>query len=172
MRSHLIEIMAACANRANTATHTNGGFAMKPLVTLYCIADEAGFRLLRGRGSEVEELLMASTEAFADVDYEFPNSGRNRSGRQGEVSFGHGRTTEAEIERPRLAKHVIRALEAEWAKGQADRIVLAAGPKMLGALRDAMPDGLAGHVAAEVAKDLSDVPAHELMPHLPGLPQV
>jgi protein required for attachment to host cells len=61
---------------------------------------------------------------------------------------------------------VVRALEAEWSKGAADRIVLAAGPKMLGALRDAMPGALAGHIAEELHKDLSDVPAHALAEHL------
>jgi protein required for attachment to host cells len=138
---------------------------MKPVATLYCIADAAGFRLVRGRGSEMEELLTASAEAFDDVDYEFAKGGRNRAG-AGATSFGHDTKSEAEIERPRLAKHVIRALEAEWAKGTADRIVVVAGPKMLGALRDAMPGGLRAHVAQELPKDLSDVPVHALPDHL------
>ncbi|MCC6520116.1 MAG: host attachment protein [Tabrizicola sp.] len=136
---------------------------MKPVVTLYCIADESGFRLLRGKGSEIEDLLAASAEAFDDVAHEFGQSGRNRAG---SASFGHATKSAAEIERPRLAKHVVRALEAEWAKGSADRIVLAAGPKMLGALRDAMPKTLAGHVNSELAKDLSDIPSHALARHL------
>jgi protein required for attachment to host cells len=144
---------------------------MKPIVTLYCIADEAGFRLLRGRGTEVEELLNASAEAFDDVEYEFSKGGRNRAG-MGATSFGHDTQSKAEIERPRLSRHLVRALEAEWAKGDADRIVLAAGPKMLGAIRDAMPGKLAGHIAAELAKDLSDVPAHALYQHLQGVSQV
>lgn len=144
---------------------------MKPVITLYCIADEAGFRLLRGKGAEIEELLNAGAEAFDDVEYEFSKGGRNRAG-AGATSFGHDTKSAAEIERPRLAKHVIRALEAEWAKASADRIVVAAGPKMLGALRDAMPAPLAGHVAAELAKDLSDVPAHALYDHLQDLKQV
>ncbi len=141
---------------------------MKPVATLYCIADTAGFRLVRGRGTAMEELLTASADAFDDVDYEFAKGGRNRAG-AGATSFGHDTKSEAEIERPRLAKHVIRALEAEWAKGTADRIVVAAGPKMLGALRDAMPGGLQAHVAAELPKDLSDVPIHDLARHLASL---
>jgi protein required for attachment to host cells len=144
---------------------------MKPVVTLYCIADEAGFRLLRGKGAEVEEVLQASAEAFDDVNYEFASRGRNRAG-DGVTSFGHDTKSAAEYERPRLAKHVVRALEAEWAKASADRIIVAAGPKMLGALRDAMPGQLAGHVAAELSKDLSDVPAHALYDHLKDVKQV
>lgn len=144
---------------------------MTPVVTLYCIADEAGFRLMRGKGSEIEELLTASAEAYDDVNYEFPKGGRNRAG-AGHTSFGHDTKSTAEIERPRLAKHVVRALEAEWAKGGADRIVVAAGPKMLGALRDAIPGALAGHIAAELSKDLSDVPAHALYSHFEGVTKV
>lgn len=144
---------------------------MRPVVTLYCIADEAGFRLMRGKGSEIEELLQASAEAFDDVAHEFGKSGRNRAG-SGATSFGHDTKSAAEIERPGLAKHVVRALEAEWAKGAADRIVVAAGPKMLGALRDAMPGPLAGHVAAELSKDLSDIPAHAVYAHFEGVTKV
>ncbi|MCU0902714.1 MAG: host attachment protein [Tabrizicola sp.] len=144
---------------------------MHSVVTLYCIADEAGFRLLRGKGTQIEECLNASAEAFDDVEYAFSKNGRNRSG-TGATSFGHETKSAAEIERPRLAKHVIAALEAEWSRGAADRIVIAAGPKMLGALRDAMPGQLAGHVSAELSKDLSDVPAHALYDHLNDLKQV
>jgi protein required for attachment to host cells len=138
---------------------------MTPIVTLYCIADEAGFRLLRGKGPEIEELLKASAEAFDDVNHAFSKGGRNRAG-AGHTSFGHDTKSAAEIERPRLAKHVVRALEAEWSKGTADRIVLAAGPKMLGALRDAMPKALAQAITQEIAKDLSDIPDHALAAHL------
>ncbi|MFM7443712.1 MAG: host attachment protein [Tabrizicola sp.] len=142
---------------------------MKPVVTLYCIADEAGFRLVRGKGNEMEELLTASAEAFDDVDYVFGKGGRNRAGA---ASFGHDTKSAAEIERPRLAKHVVRALEAEWSKASADRIVLAAGPKMLGALRDAMPAVLKAHVTAELPKDLSDVPLNALPDHVSSISKV
>jgi protein required for attachment to host cells len=144
---------------------------MKPVVTLYCIADEAGFRLLRGMGSEMEELLKASADAFDDVNYEFSKGGRNRAGAAA-TSFGHDTRSAAEIERPRLAKHVVRALEAEWSKGGSERIVVAAGPKMLGALRDAMPGSLSGHIAAELSKDLSAIPAHALYSHFEGVTKV
>jgi protein required for attachment to host cells len=153
------------------AIRTSKEDAMTAVVTLYCIADEAGFRLLRGRGGEMTELLSTSAEAFGDVKHEFAKSGRNRTGR-GATSFGHDTKSAAEIERPRLARHAVSALEAEWAKGGADRIVLAAGPKMLGALREAMPEKLAGHVTLELAKDFSDVPAHALHQQLQDIPQL
>jgi len=138
---------------------------------LYCISDEAGFRLLRGWGSEMALLQTAKSNDFEDVAHEFANHCGSRAGHSGDVSFGHASASKAEIERPRLARHVIAALQAEWAKGGHDRVVLTAGPKMLGALRDAMPGALAAHVT-DLAKDLSDVPAHELYPHFKGMTQV
>ena len=69
---------------------------MKPVVTLYCIADEAGFRLLRGKGAEIEEVLHASAEAFDDVEHEFGARGRNRAG-TGATGFGHDTRSAAEI---------------------------------------------------------------------------
>lgn len=140
---------------------------MKPVNTLYCICDDAGFRLLRGAAGAVPEVLSEVRAAdLPGVDHAFASHGRNRTG---SVSFGHDKGSEAEIERPRLARHVVAALQAEWDRGRAGRIVIAAGPKMLGALRDAIPKALSAHVAAEVHKDLSDVPAHGLREHLDGL---
>lgn len=144
---------------------------MTPNVTLFCIADEAGFRLLRGKGGDLQEILSHKADDFDNVKHEFHGSGRNRAG-GAHTGFGHDTTSNAEIERPRLAKHVVAALQTEWEKGTADRIVLAAGPKMLGALRNALPKSLAGNVAAELAKDLSDVSPQDLLQHMPDLPQV
>ncbi|MEZ5796592.1 MAG: host attachment protein [Paracoccaceae bacterium] len=130
------------------------------------MADEAGFRLFHGAGEGFEEVASVRAASLDDVDHEWKGTGRNRSGSG--ASFGHGSAAGAEIERPRLARHVIAALQAEWDKGRADRIVIAAGPKMLGALRDALPKALAGKVAASLPKDLSDVPAHDLQGHFMG----
>lgn len=136
---------------------------MKAADTLYCIADERGFRLLRGNGGKLEKVHAAGADDFADWSHAVKDPGRNRAGG---ISFGNGGGDAAEIERPRLAKHIVAALEAEWQKGGAGRIVLAAGPKMLGALRKAMPKGLAEEITEEFDKDLSDVPDHALADHL------
>lgn len=136
---------------------------MKAADTLYCVADERGFRLLRGNGGRMEAIHAAGADDFADWSHTITEPGRNRSGG---ISFGNGGSDDDAIERPRLAKHVVAALAAEWKKGGAGRIVLAAGPKMLGALRKAMPKDLAQEIAAEFPKDLSDIPEHELLDHL------
>lgn len=138
---------------------------MKAADTLYCIADERGFRLLRGNGGTMEPIHAAGADDFADWSHAIRDPGRNQSGG---ISFGTGGGDAAEIERPRLAKHIVAALEEEWKKGGAGRIVLAAGPKMLGALRKAMPKDLAKEISREIDKDLSDVAEHDLAQHLEG----
>lgn len=136
---------------------------MKAADTLYCIADERGFRLLRGNAGKLEPIHAAGADDFPDWSHTVREPGRNRSGG---INFGNGGGDAAEIERPRLAKHIVAALEAEWKKGGAGRIVLAAGPKMLGALRKAMPKHLVQEITAEFDKDLSDVPEQKLLDHL------
>lgn len=136
---------------------------MKAADTLYCIADERGFRLLRGNAGKLEPIHAAGADDFADWSHAVSDPGRNRSGG---INFGNGGGDAAEIERPRLAKHIVAALEEEWKKGGAGRIVIAAGPKMLGALRKAMPKHLMQEITAEFDKDLSDVSEHELLDHL------
>lgn len=136
---------------------------MKAADTLYCIADDRSFRLLRGNGGRMEPIHAAGADDFADVSHVLIEPGRNRSGG---ISFGHETGRPAEIERPRLAKHIVAALEAEWRKGGAGRIVVAAGPKMLGELRKAMPKAIAAEIAQEIDKDLSDIPDPDVAAHL------
>ena len=136
---------------------------MKAADTLYCIADDRSFRLLRGNAGRMEPIHAAGADDFADVSHALGGTGRNQSGG---ISFGTGGGDADEIERPRLAKHIVTALEAEWRKGGAGRIVLVAGPKMLGALRKAMPAAIADEIAQEIDKDLSDIPDQDLAAHL------
>lgn len=136
---------------------------MKVADTLYCIADDHSFRLLRGGRGRMDPVHAAGSDDFPDVSKALTDPGRNRSGG---ISFGHETGAPIELERPRLAKHIIAALEAEWKKGGADRIVLAAAPKMLGELRKAMPKDLAQEITQEFDKDLSDIPDHALADHL------
>lgn len=140
---------------------------MKPIPTLYLLAGQNGFRLLHGAASGLAELSQAESADFPDVEHDF-GSERGRNHAAG-IPFGNeGGKTEAEIERPRLAHHAAQALAVEWAKGGYERIVISAGPKMLGALREALPKHLQGAVAAELHKDLLKVAAHDLPEHFKG----
>lgn len=138
---------------------------MKRPVTLYLVAADDEFRLIRGQGADLTEVLHRRLSEFANGDFEFSSpKGRNVSGG---ISFGvTSGQTEADIERPRLAAHATGALEAAWSAGAYDGIVLAAGPKLLGALRKALPKALHGHLRGQINKSLVKLSLHELAGHL------
>ena len=137
---------------------------MKEIPTLYLLAADQDYRLLRTHGDGLAEIAHRKADDFSDVNYRFPNEqSRNRSVG---ISFDvNPRGIEDEQERHRFAKHVAAALAAEWARGGHDRIVISAGPKMLGVLRDVLPKALQPHIAAELHKDLVKIPLHDLPSH-------
>ncbi|MFN6924933.1 MAG: host attachment protein [Tabrizicola sp.] len=144
---------------------------MKARQTLYLLAADQDFRLLRGSRGAFTELAHRRADEFPDVENPF-GSEPYRSHATG-VSFGtKERGANEEEERRRFARHAVSALEAEWANGNDDGIVLVAGPKMLGVLRDLMPKSLVGKVVAELPKDLVKMPVHDLPGHLADLPGV
>jgi protein required for attachment to host cells len=59
------------------------------------------------------------------------------------------------------------AAELEHERADFDRLVLMAGPEMLGLLRDALSDGLRAQITAEVGKDLERQPPLAVLEHLP-----
>ena len=121
---------------------------MKPVVTLYLLVNDEDYRLLHTHEDGLAEITHNPAELTeAGVIHVTAHSPR------------------AAIERRDLAKHVSHILAAEWAKGAYDRIILSAGPKMLGDLRDAIPKSLHNHIVAELHKDLMKVPRHDLAPH-------
>lgn len=138
---------------------------MRGPVTLYLVASDEEFRILRGEGAALTELSHRRLAEFADGDFAFSApKGRNASGG---ISFGvSSGQTEADIERPRLAAHAAEALGAAWSAGPFDGIVIAAGPKLLGALRKALPKALHGHLKGEINKSLTKLSLHELPGHL------
>jgi protein required for attachment to host cells len=135
--------------------------AMKKLRTLYLIASEAGFRLV-----QTHELQARDPDLIEITHYNYPSEQSHNHGGPGAPGFDTGATAnKVEQERIRFVRHIVAALEAEWAKGTHDRIVIAAGPKMLGELRNALPKALLPHVAKELHKDLMKIPLHDLAPH-------
>lgn len=144
---------------------------MKARQNLYLVASEREFRLLRGHAADLRELAHSQADDFPDVKDRFQFEASR--GHAASVSFAVNDRGEHEAEaRRRLARHAVAALEAEWAKAPADGIILTAGPKMLGAVRDALPKALAGHVLAEIAKTLTDVPVRDLPEHFAAITRV
>ena len=65
-----------------------------------------------------------------------------------------------------FARDVVRLLDEKRESRSFERLIVVAPPQFLGDLRAAMPQQLQAAVAAEVAKDLSKLPMHELQDHL------
>jgi protein required for attachment to host cells len=126
--------------------------AMKPISTLYMLLNEEDYRLIHTHGEGLAEISHAPAELTAAG-----------------VVHVTGHSPKEAIERNDLAKHASHVLATEWAKGSYDRIVISAGPKMLGAFRDALPKALHSHIATELHKDLVKVPLHDLLTHFPVL---
>lgn len=124
---------------------------MKPVVTLYLIASEDDYRLVH-----------THDEGLAEIGHS--RSGLHHAG----VARVPGHNPKEGAERANMARQAAKALAEEWARGTYERIVVAAGPKMLGEIRHDLPKALHAHVATELHKDLVHVPLHDLMPHFKG----
>ena len=65
-----------------------------------------------------------------------------------------------------FARDVVRLLDEHKESRAFDRLIVVAPPQFLGDLRVLMPQHLRQAVSAEIAKDLSKLPLHELQDHL------
>lgn len=128
---------------------------MKPIVTLYLLLNDEDYRLIHTEGEGLAEIGHGKADLTA-AGVEHVGGSSPREG----------------LERGHLAKHATQVLSAEWARGSYDRIVVAAGPKMLGEFRDHLPKPLAAHVAAELHKDLIGFSLHDLVSHFADVPAV
>lgn len=138
---------------------------MKPLITLILVAAEHELRLLRASGGAFTELVHRTAAGYPDGAVDFSDGPERSHG--GGVSFGHEpRQTAQEIERDRFAAHAVEELRREWASGSYDRIILCAGPKLLGVLRALVREPLRAHVRQELPKDLAKLPLSALAEHL------
>jgi protein required for attachment to host cells len=114
---------------------------------------------LTDRGSVINE-----KGGRKDIELETDRPGRRFGGTQG-VTHGsggveghhHGVTGEKSTEQHELtlfAKEVARRIDTDRARNQFDRLVLVAGPKMLGLLRQSLSSPTQSMLAGEVSKDI------------------
>ena len=75
-------------------------------------------------------------------------------------------TSERRQQREDFAELVMEETARIFAAQGYDRLVVAAAPKMLGALRDDMPDALKSALRADLDKDLTKLPLSDLPAHL------
>ncbi|HEY7740634.1 MAG TPA: host attachment protein [Steroidobacteraceae bacterium] len=140
--------------------------------TCVVVADQAEARiyLMRGASLRLAAALENPSAHLHDRDLKSDRPGRvfDRApparGRRGAV--GHHSTGGERKPRRQLAAEFARSIATAAAANRResgfDRLVLVAGPRLLGQLRRALPAGLRTRVAAEVAKDWVHLPAATL----------
>ncbi|MDJ0627015.1 MAG: host attachment protein [Rhodobacter sp.] len=141
---------------------------MKPVETLVVLANEREARVLvnEGVGKGLRQLRHLSRKAVSGDRIAYADdSGRSRSGPGGAHHKMEPSSSEVRQNRETFAADLLGEVEKTWAKGSYDRLVISAPPKMLGAVRERLPTGLAEALTAELDKDLLHTPLAELAGH-------
>lgn len=92
--------------------------------------------------------------ARPDRELETDRPGRRFGGSDGNRHAVDGERSTERHEMELFAKSVARTLDGARTRNEFDRLVIIAGPRMLGLLREALPEPCRSIVAAEVTKDL------------------
>lgn len=143
---------------------------MKPVRTWILIADGAQARVLEahGKGQPLTEVTDMRRQTELAASHEL---GSDRPGR-GHESVGdvrhamEPRSDPHREQKRRFAGELAHLLETRLASGHFERLVVVAPPVTLGDLRAAMTEAVTKVVSAEIAKDLTKTPDHEIATHL------
>ena len=112
-------------------------------------------------------------EVISQAGQENPSSreqGASAPGRMPDVGQGQRSAMQEtdwhRLAKDRFAKDLAETLYARAHAGAFDRLVIVAGPRVLGALREALHPEVAQRVVAEVAQELTGHPVHEIEAHV------
>ncbi|MFO1174446.1 MAG: host attachment protein [Paracoccaceae bacterium] len=146
---------------------------MKPVRTLFLVAGEhdARFLLNDGVGKGLAEVAVLGISQFPEASAEYSDRPGRHSAAAGRMAV-HGldpHQTLDEQHRERFARRVAEALGQQWTAQGPDRLIMAAPPKMLGLLRDAIDGPAAAALLADLPKDLVRIPTHDLPSHFAEL---
>lgn len=147
---------------------------MRGAETWVLVADAARARLLRADRAERrfhllrEETHDAGRAKAGEIMADRPGRSLDSS-RTGARHAMEPDTDPRRVEQHRFAALIARALAAAEASGRFDELVLVAEPRMLGELRQALPERVAARVSREIGKDLAGLDAPELEGRLAGL---
>lgn len=142
---------------------------MKPVRTLILMASESRIRIAEnaGVGKGVADLVMREAREFDDLPHEYADDPGRMNAAPGMARHDFDRTTpERDQKRHAFAGKAAEIAQETFEKGDYDRLIIAAPPKMLGALRDALPEAMRKVLAADLDKDLTKIPLIELPEHL------
>jgi len=140
--------------------------------TWIVVADGAKARILAQHGGQ-GPLEPASNLCFVEAEARLPTRdvGADRPGRVHESADTARHAMEPRVDWHRFAKEhfargIAAALETAAQKKLYQELILVAPPQALGDLRQALGRHAKVLVAGEIAKDLTNVPDHELPAHL------
>ena len=142
---------------------------MKPIRTLILLASERQMRLVEnaGVGKGVTEVATYSVDDLGKISARYADAPGVQRAAPGMGGHEFERpTSERRQQREDFAGHVLDETARIFQKNGYDRLVVAAAPKMLGALRDDMPDSLRSVLHADLDKDLVKTALNELPGHL------
>jgi protein required for attachment to host cells len=134
--------------------------------TLIVVAAEGGARFLASvSGRPLRELPPLEPDETPRDDGE---AGRGRDGSGSGVHAYQPRTSTRRLRRDGFAEAILDTAATLFRSEEFEKLILAAPPKMLGALREGLPEPLARSVVAELDKDLVKLPLADLGEHLKG----
>lgn len=139
---------------------------MKPIVTWVVLANSRTARVFenRGPGKGLHVVADKVWEASPAKPYSSEAGVGHSIAGPGRSAVDQGDPQEqADI---RFAKDIMKALELAQRQKSFDRLILVAGPHMLGLLRKALSDSLRAMVVAELANDLTAVSDADLVQHI------
>ena len=142
----------------------------KKSTTWILVCDGARGRILanRGRGTGLSEIESAENK---DAREPTRKLGSDRPGRSFDSVGGgrHALVSPADwhrFEKTQFAKEMAAIINEAALKNRFDRLVLAAPPRVLGDLRQALRPQATRKVTGEIGKDLTQVATHDLVDHL------
>ncbi len=134
--------------------------------TWVIIADGAKARIFEYQGQHLPLKTIQELTHINKLSQDLVSSDRGRMS-------DHGSGQRTALERPsdphEYEKHVFAMELRDYLKKhskKAERLILVAAPKMLGELRQLLPDTVRKRITDEIAKDLTNIPAPELPKHL------
>lgn len=136
----------------------------------FLLADSARARVVRapksrdsrGEQAPLETIFEASTDHRPAREIMADAPGRAFSSVGGRRSAMEYRSDPVREETSAFVRTIIDELEARRGAGEFDALIVCAPPRLLGAIRDIMPEALKAVVRSEVAKELTKLPELEL----------
>ena len=137
--------------------------------SLVLVADGAKALFLRNAGDEVFPNLIVA-RAFKDNNPPTRDQGTDRPGRVHESATSRRSQVETTdwhiVEKHKFVEATAASLERYIEDEGVKSIVIVAPPRVVGALRATLPENIRKHILAEIEKDLTNQPVHEIEKYL------